>query len=160
MVGERLAEYGPLAELGPMAGAAIAIVELVRTFLKTIEPKDLNEGEDRAVAELHSYVDPPKTLQELQPWPPSQSAGRGYEWHHIVEQNPSNRKKFGDAMIDDPSNLVRVPRLKHEEISGEYSRPSDDGTNGPSLREKLSQEDFGTQREAGLAALRKHGVLK
>jgi hypothetical protein len=68
-------------------------------------------------------------------------------------------EKFGREKIEDPSNIVWVPRLKHELISADYSRNvAGEGT--PTMRQSLSQSDFATQRAAGLEALRKRGVLK
>jgi hypothetical protein len=68
-------------------------------------------------------------------------------------------QKFGREKIDDPSNIVWVPKLKHEIISGYYSsKPG--GPNTPTVRQQRSTEDFETQRAAGLEVLRTKGVLK
>jgi hypothetical protein len=131
-----------------------------------LTPDELNEGEDRLTAQWKAALDPPKTLEELQE-PPTQNV-QGYEQHHIVEQNPSNVEKreaekrevekFGREALDDPSNLVWVPRLKHERITAFYnSRPVQ---GGPTQRQIIGQVDFNQQRATGLARLREEGVLQ
>ena len=93
----------------------------------------------------------------------------GYEQHHIVEQNPANiakapddldLEKFGRAMIDDPSNLVWVPRLKHELITALYNSKDEDGLQGRLHRQVINAMDFDAQYQAGLAALQRFGVLQ
>jgi len=93
---------------------------------------------------------------------------RGYDLHHIVEQNPVNIAKppiqvyfdkFGRNSIDSPSNLVWVPRLKHELITAYYNS-NIDRLPGRLRRRVVNAEGFATQREAGLRALRLFGALK
>lgn len=134
----------------------------IDVFLATFTSEELNQGEDRLTAQLKAAFDPPKTLNELQQQPAANILG--YEQHHIVEQNPSNLakdlvEKFGQEVLDDPSNLACVPRFPHEDISGMYSsKPFGSGT--PTLRELLSELDFERQRELGLIIMRICGVLK
>jgi hypothetical protein len=160
------------AEIIPKAGrlvlGALPIFDAISAFVETLSPTELNGGEDRLVAQMRTSFDPPKTLEELQKGPTENALG--YERHHIVEQTDANIKKdidllgerlqkFGRDMIDDPSNIVWAPRLKHELISADSSRNvAGEGT--PTVRQSLSQSDFATQRAAGLKALRDRGVLK
>jgi hypothetical protein len=122
---------------------------------------------DKAVQQSRASLDPPKTLVELQT-PPTQNV-LGYELHHIVGQNRDNVlktpievyvEKFGWNMIDAPSNLVWVPRLKHELITGYYNSKVDGDPYGRLRRQIINEGDFAAQREAGLQALRLFGVLK
>jgi hypothetical protein len=133
-----------------------------------MSPTELNGGEDRLIAQMKTYYEPPKTFEELQKEPTENVVG--YEQHHIVEQTDANIKKdihlpseflekFGRDMIEDPNNIVWVPRLRHELISADYSR-NISGAGTPTLRQSLSQSDFATQRAAGLDVLRNRGVLK
>ena len=154
-----VAEKGGLSELGPYGDAAAIILELV----KQLGPSALNDGEQRAIEQTNAYFDPPKTLDELQTRPTQNILG--YERHHIVEQNDDNIGKevvvkFGRDAIDDPGNLVWVPRLKHELITAYYNEIDADDPQGRRRRDVIGEYDFETQRENGLAALRKFGVLQ
>ena len=154
-----VAEKGGLSELGPYGDAAAIILELV----KQLGPSELNDGEQRAIEQTNAYFDPPKTLEELQT-PPTQNV-LGYERHHIVEQNDDNVEKeavvkFGRDAIDDPSNLVWVPRLKHELITAYYNETDPGDPQGRSRRDVIGEDEFEIQREEGLAALQNFGVLQ
>jgi hypothetical protein len=154
-----VAEKGGLSELGPYGDAAAIIFELV----KQLGPSELNDGEQRAIEQTNAYFDPPKTLEELQR-PPTRNV-LGYERHHVVEQNDDNVEKealvkFGRDALDDPSNLVWAPRLKHELITGYYNEIDPGDLQGRSRRDVIGEDDFETQREKGLAVLRKFGVLQ
>jgi hypothetical protein len=109
-----------------------------------------------------SYLDGPKTLEELQ-----DAVGNprfGYEIHHIVEvqrrsDDPQrNSKRFPDR-IDSRENLVRVPYWKHVEISSWYSTMNEE-YNGLSPRDYLRGKSWEEQYGLGLKALRRFGVLK
>jgi hypothetical protein len=152
---------------GRLLIGGLPVIDAISAFVETLTPTELNGGEDRLVAQMRTNFDPPKTLEELQQAPTENILG--YEQHHIVEQTDDNvakdidqisssLEKFGRDMIDDPSNIVWVPRLKHELISGYYS--SKPQGSGSTVRASLAQSDFATQRAAGLEALRKYGVLK
>jgi hypothetical protein len=141
------------------------VVDAISAFVETLSPTELNGGEDRLVAQMRTNFDPPKTLEQLQQTPTENILG--YERHHIVEQTDANiekdmqladdcLEKFGRDKIEDPSNIVWVPRLKHELISADYSR-SVGGEGTPTVRQSLSQSDLSTQRAAGLEALRSTG---
>lgn len=69
-------------------------------------------------ADVAAYNDPPKSLEELQR--AASTPAPGYDIHHIVEQTPADQDGFPREVIDDPNNLVRVPRLKHQEINAWY----------------------------------------
>ncbi len=124
---------------------------------------------DIVADEYGAEDDPPKTLDELQK--PPNHYQLGYDQHHIVEQNPANiakrleywtllLRKFGRAAIDDPSNIVWVPRRKHWRITAIYNSKEAGDPLGRLHRQVVNQLDFASQREAGLAALREAGVLK
>lgn len=73
------------------------------------------------IANIWSSLDKPKSLEELQR--AVDEPADGYQIHHIVEQTPARDENFPDALIDGPDNLVRIPTLKHRDISGWYSTP-------------------------------------
>lgn len=100
--------------------------------------------------------DEPKTLEELQ-------AGvglnrPGYDDHHIVEQTWAEYFGFARSQIDDPSNLVSIPRLRHYQITGWYATPNAD-YNGLSPRQYLGDKGWEERRQVGLDALVRFKVL-
>src|SRR5262245_14125597 len=66
-------------------------------------------------AQIESYRNPPKTLEELQR-AASQPRIPGYQDHHIVEQTPARDRNDPEWKINAPENMVRIPTLKHREI--------------------------------------------
>jgi hypothetical protein len=80
--------------------------------------------------DIRAYIDPPKPMKELRdavddPQP-------GYQIHHIVEQTPAKQDGYPDYMIHGRDNLVRIPRLKHEEITAWFATKNED-FGGPPL---------------------------
>jgi hypothetical protein len=108
-------------------------------------------------AEIESYRDPPKFLDELQRW--ASTPATGYDKHHIVEQTQAGREGFSRDVIEHPDNLVRVPRLKHQDINGWYQRPNAD-FEGQTPRDYLSGRSWEVRRSVGLEALKRFEVLK
>ena len=146
--------------LGSRASGVIeAIVDL-------LDLPELDRGEQQVLDQLRASMDSPKTLEELQR-PPTENT-LGYQLHHVVEQIPANVakspiidaiEKFGRAALDDPCNLVWASTFKHELIS-DYYNSKDEGDPTRLRRQVVDDLDFAGQFAAGLAALRKFGVLK
>jgi len=108
-------------------------------------------------AEIESYGDPPKSLEELQR--DTSRSAPGYDIHHIVEQTQAEKDGFTRGVIDDPDNLVQIPRLKHQEINAWYQTKNPEfGSLSP--REYLSGRSWEVRRAVGLDAMRIFGVLK
>jgi A nuclease family of the HNH/ENDO VII superfamily with conserved AHH len=140
----------------------LPVVDGIVAFLEAYSPTELNQGEDRLTAQLKTALQPPKTLEELQQRPTDDLLG--YEKHHIVNQNPDNLtktifEKFGSDRINDPSNIVWIPRLLHECVNAKYSNSSD-GPGSALVREVINEMDFGKQRQEGLRILRECEALK
>jgi hypothetical protein len=140
---------------------------LIEGLIYALEPTPLNEGEQQVLDQIRAAADPPKTLDELQQ-PPTDNL-LGYQRHHSVEQNPDNLAKsavaatlgkFGRATVDDPSNIVWVPTLKHEQITGYYNSLENAKIPGILHRNVVNELDFAGQRDAGLEALCLFGVLQ
>lgn len=108
-------------------------------------------------AQIESFRDPPMSLDELQR--NVSTPAPGYDIHHIVEQTQAERAGFSREIIDGPDNLVRIPRLKHQEINGWYQTKNDE-FGGLSPREYLNGRNWDVRRSVGLEALRTYGVLK
>lgn len=108
-------------------------------------------------AEIESYNDPPKSLDELQQ--ATSKPAPGYDIHHIVEQTQAEHEGYPRELIDSPDNLVRIPRLKHQEINAWYQTKNDE-FEGPTPRQYLSGRNWDLKRAVGLQALKLYGVLK
>lgn len=109
------------------------------------------------VATIKAYLDPPKTWEELQrdalnPQP-------GYDIHHPVEQTPATQAGFPESQIEGPENRLRIPRLKHWQITGWYATPNE-RFGGLSPRDYLKDKSWEERLRVGKEALIKFGVLK
>ena len=113
----------------------------------------LQQAEDM----IQANRDPAKTLQELMDGVGKKR--RGYDDHHIMERTAAEAWGLTRSQIDDPSNLVSIPRLKHYQITGWYSKPNRD-FGGLSPREYLADKLPEERRAVGLQALRLFEVLK
>jgi hypothetical protein len=71
---------------------------------------------------IKSYFDAPKSLQELQE--AANDPEQGYQIHHIVEQKAARKEKFSEDQIEGPDNLVRIPTLKHWQLTGWFQSRS------------------------------------
>jgi hypothetical protein len=166
-----LREAGPeIVEIGGrlfFRGSLIGLA--ISTFVKVLGETELNRGEgpgivgeQRLIDQMITSLDPPKTLEELQARPTENVLG--YDRHHIVEQNDYNLKKcflekFGRERIEDPDNIVWVPRYRHEQITNKYNGNTD-GPGSPTFRQSIRELDYDHQRAKGLEKLREFGVLK
>lgn len=106
---------------------------------------------------VKAYFDNPKTLEELQS--AVDTPRNGTDVHHIVEQTSARKDKFPESQIEDPSNLVRISRLKHWELNRWYETPNEDyGNQTP--RQYVKGKNWETRRQVGLEGLKDVGVLK
>jgi len=106
---------------------------------------------------IRANQDPPKTLQELMD---GVGKGRpGYDDHHIIEKTAAEYWGLSRSEINDPSNLVSIPRLKHYQITGWYMKSNRD-FGGLSPREYLRDKGPEERRRVGLLALILMEVLK
>jgi hypothetical protein len=140
---------------------------LIDATIYALDPTPLNQGEQQVLDQIRATADPPKALDELQQ-PPTDNV-RGYQKHHAVEQNPDNLakspvaatiEKFGRTVLDDPSNIVWVPTLKHEQITGYYNSLASENIPSVRHRDVVNELDFLSQRDTGLETLRLFGVLQ
>jgi hypothetical protein len=106
---------------------------------------------------IGSYNDAPKSLEELQSAVDTWRAGT--DRHHIVEQTSAEEDGFPRSVIDSSRNLVRIPRLKHYEITGWYQKRSPD-YGGQTPRDYLRGRSWAVRYAVGLDALKRFGVLK
>jgi hypothetical protein len=107
---------------------------------------------------IESYQDPPKSLEELRQ-AVSPVSKRGYQDHHVNERDAAKKAKFPNSLIDGSDNVVRIPTLKHWEITGWYMRRNEKFGN-MSPRDYLEDKSWDERTRVGLEALVEHGVLK
>ena len=147
----------------------LPVADAIAAFVQGLGLGELNTGEQRILDQLYANFDTPKTLEELRA-PPTDN-DLGYEQHHVVGQNPDNvakqdlrfahvLEKFGRDKLDDPDNIVWVPRLKHEEITAYYNSEDDQDPARRVRWKVINGLAFAGQWGAGLAILRKFGVLQ
>ncbi len=106
---------------------------------------------------IQSYIDPPKSLEELQDAVPTPA--RGYDIHHIVEQAPAEQDGFPRSLINSRDNLVRIPTLKHWQINSWYQTLNDD-FGGLSPRGYLRGKTWEERSKVGRDVLIEQGILK
>jgi hypothetical protein len=135
-----------------LADAALA-GEPVGDFILALEAADWLSS---YLPYVSAYLDPPKTLEELQQ--DALSPASGYNIHHIVEQAAAAQDGFPDSMINGPDNLVRISTLKHWQINAWYSTPNKN-FGGVSPRDYLRGKSWDERRQVGLDALTMFGVL-
>jgi len=85
-------------------------------------------------------------------------AGDGYQYHHIVTQGGANDGSIPAEQLQNTDNIVRIPTLLHEAVSGEYSRIKQ-GTD-LTVYEWLQTQPYNVQRAEGLKILRDLNILK
>lgn len=130
---------------------------IVGAFLRALDQaEDLKALTDA----IKTANDPPRSLDELQEAVGSISKD-GYHDHHIAEQTAARNAGDPESLIQSRDNLVRIPILKHIDITSYYATKieQEDGSM-LSPRESLKGKDFETRRQFGLDTLRRFGVLK
>jgi len=106
---------------------------------------------------IYAYLDPAKTLAELQQ--DALSPEVGYNIHHIVEQTSAAQDGFPQSMIDAPENLVRISTFVHWQINAWYSTRNDE-FDGLSPRDYLRGKSWDERMRVGEYALILFGVLQ
>jgi hypothetical protein len=106
---------------------------------------------------IRAYLDPPKSLEELQQ--AALTPRRGYDKHHIVEKTPAARGGFPESLIEGQDNLVLVPTLKHWQITAWYMTKNKEFS-GETPREYLRNSAWSERVHVGHSALVKFGILK
>ena len=110
---------------------------------------------DRAF--IDSYLDPPKSLEELQE--AALNPRLGYHRHHNVEKDAARKDGFSDELINSRDNMVLVPALKHIKITTWY-QTKNERFGGLSPRAYLQGKSWDERRRVGHEALIEFGVLK
>lgn len=88
------------------------------------------------------------------------SAGKGNDWHHIVEQSQIKKSGFSPTLIHNTDNIIALDHETHMKITGYYSSKQYRFTNGLSIRDWLAGQDFESQYEFGIKTLKAFGVIE
>jgi hypothetical protein len=161
---------GALADLIPGAGEIFDGYEFGQTIADGI-------ALEKDVVAAKAFVEGgPRTLESLQMGAEDQSfssfdafkkddigkyygsADSGYEYHHIVEQGTTDGIKIPAGLLQSTGNIVKIPRLLHEEISAEYGKFYED--TGKTLRDWLSSQPYEVRRAEGIRVMRDLGIIK
>jgi hypothetical protein len=86
------------------------------------------------------------------------SAGDGYQYHHIVTQGGANAGNILAEQLQNTDNIVRIPTLLHEAVTGEYLGKSP--VDGMNMYQWVQTQPYEVQREEGLKILRRLDILK
>lgn len=106
---------------------------------------------------IAAFFTPPKTLRELQD--DANFPAKGYDIHHIVERAQAAAEGIPKSVWDAPENRVRIPTLKHWEITRWYMTP-DEECGGLSPRDYLRGKSWDEKYRVGRRALIKFKVLR
>ncbi len=68
-----------------------------------------------------------------------------------MEQNPANKVKFGQSLLQSTDNIVPLIRSEHQKVSGFYSRSTLDFGR---FRDSISSKTFNEQFEIGVQQLK------
>ena len=85
------------------------------------------------------------------------SAGKGNDWHHIVEQCQIKKSKFSKYWINNSNNVININKSVHKKISVYYSKKHS-FTNGKTFRNWLAGKSFEEQYKWGIKVLKMYGV--
>ncbi|QRK06784.1 hypothetical protein JQX13_43090 [Archangium violaceum] len=82
-------------------------------------------------------------------------AGKGNQWHHIVEKRETNLKRFGSEALHNTENVVPLDEGVHIDVSAFYSSKQEFITGSPGLtvRQWLNTQSYEAQRQFGLRAI-------
>ena len=88
------------------------------------------------------------------------TAGKGREWHHVVEQSQIKKSGFSPQSIHNSSNMISLDKATHRKITGYYNTKSFKFTEGLSVRDRLSTKSYEYQFNFGIEKLREFGAIK
>ena len=78
-----------------------------------------------------------------------------HQWHHIVNQNPRNKARFGQRDLHCSDNLVYIPADRHRLISAHYQSKTRESKE-QRVFEWLAEKSFEWQYAYGLEVLRRY----
>lgn len=146
----------------PVAALAKTIQKLRKTLvpLMGLPPLDVPAPAPPRLA-FPEFMDMPSARRPLVPylefdhyfefWFVMGSAGKGYNWHHLVEQSAVTSGQFPARAVQNTDNIVRVTVVEHNCINKRYRSVA---AGGEGHRERLRGQSWNTHFTTGLAVLR------
>ena len=86
-------------------------------------------------------------------------AGEGMAWHHIVEQNPTNKAQFAPEALHNTNNVIKIEHgagSLHSKVSGFYSSKPP-FAQGQTVRQWLNGQSYQQQYDFGIKTLKQFG---
>lgn len=164
-VGERYEAVKSIAQLVGDAldevAAANVSLWIDNTLAGLSEIAWLNDKATNYYYQLKANLDPPKTLEELQDGVARPTLG--YDIHHIVELQQGLDDGIPIRELESRDNLVRIPEMKHRQITSWYNSVNPDYTIGGkevSPREYFKGKSWDEKYKLGIQKLIDFGVLK
>jgi hypothetical protein len=139
-----------LASVGQVSAVAVVEGNLVISLAPTAVAMAITgRGEAGSPPGFRSWGSPSGLGKALGP------AGKGKEWHHIVEQTPGNVERFGPHALHNTENVIALEKALHTPLSAFYSSIQQELTGSKILtvRKWLSTQSFEAQRQFGLRAI-------
>ena len=87
------------------------------------------------------------------------SAGKGNDWHHIVEQSQIEKSGFAKDIIHNVNNVVSLSKDVHKQISAYYGTKISAISGNLTIRDWLAGQSFEFQYQFGLDLIKKYGGL-
>lgn len=86
-------------------------------------------------------------------------AGKGKDWHHIVEQCQVKKSGFDIQQINSPDNLIAINKEIHHKISAYYSRIDKTVCGTMRVRDWLAGQSYQTQYDFGIKIIKMFGGM-
>lgn len=86
-------------------------------------------------------------------------AGKGRDWHHIVEQCQVKKSGFDVQMINNEKNLISIDKGLHRKISGYYGSIDPEFCDTMKIRDWLAGQSYQAQYEFGLNVIKMFGGM-
>jgi hypothetical protein len=166
------------ADLAPFAGEAFDLAEIAQTAKDFVELADDVSAANEFVEAGPHGLDEVRVSEDERSFASADAfkkdfvdkhyrpAGPGYDYHHIVEQGGPNATNIPAEELHSTENMIRMPRLLHEEITSAYSDEASEHFSDPSIqpgqtvRQWLRTQPYDVQYRSGLKIMRDLGILK
>ncbi len=150
-----IATVADLAQLAEELGAEVSASKAALAFAEKGPPTIDSLMVDTADASFSSY----QSFLKIDVEKRYGAAGDGYEYHHIVEQG-MNQGRFAQERLQSTGNIIRIPKLLHEEVNAFYASKLKEVTGDLSFRDFLRPQSFEEQQFWGRWALKRMDIVR